>query len=105
MSKVNTIVMDKTGTLTHGVFKVQQVHSNELDTKEFLDIISAIESYSTHPIARAIVSHHSSNLSAEKVEEICGHGLKGEVNGKSVSVGKGKELKKGNIEYDDKIDQ
>src|SRR5690625_3929636 len=105
MSKVNTIVMDKTGTLTHGVFKVQKVHSNELDTKEFLDIVSAIESYSTHPIARAIVSHHSSNLSAEKVEEISGHGLKGEVNGKSVSVGNGKLLKKFNIDYDSNIDQ
>lgn len=105
MSKVNTIVMDKTGTLTHGVFKVQKVHSNELDTKEFLDIVSTIESYSTHPIARAIVSHHSSNLSAEKVEEISGHGLKGEVNGKSVLVGNGKLLKKFNIDYDSNIDQ
>lgn len=105
MSKVNTIVMDKTGTLTHGVFKVQKVHSNELDTKEFLDIVSAIESYSTHPIARAIVSHHSSNLSAEKVEEISGHGLKGEVKGKSVLVGNGKLLKKFNIDYDFNIDQ
>lgn len=105
MSKVNTIVMDKTGTLTHGVFKVQKVHSNELDTKEFLDIVSAIESYSTHPIARAIVSHHSSNLSAEKVEEISGHGLKGEVKGKSVLVGNGKLLKKFNIDYDSNIDQ
>lgn len=105
MSKVNTIVMDKTGTLTHGVFKVQKVHSNELDTKEFLDIVSTIESYSTHPIARAIVSHHSSNLSAEKVEEISGHGLKGEVKGKSVLVGNGKLLKKFNIDYDSNIDQ
>ena len=105
MSKVNTIVMDKTGTLTHGVFKVQKVHSNELDTKEFLDIVSAIESYSTHPIARAIFSHHPSNLSAEKVEEISGHGLKAEVNGKSVLVGNGKLLKKFNIDYDFNIDQ
>lgn len=105
MSKVNTIVMDKTGTLTHGVFKVQKVHSKELDTKEFLDIVSAIESYSTHPIARAISSHHPSNLSAEKVEEISGHGLKAEVNGKSVLVGNGKLLKKFNIDYDFNIDQ
>lgn len=105
MSKVNTIVMDKTGTLTHGVFKVQKVHSKELDTKEFLDIVSAIESYSTHPIARAIFSHHPSNLSAEKVEEISGHGLKAEVNGKSVLVGNGKLLKKFNIDYDFNIDQ
>lgn len=105
MSKVNTIVMDKTGTLTHGVFKVQKVHSKELDTKEFLDIVSAIESYSTHPIARAIVSHHASNLSAEKVEEISGHGLKGEVKGKSVLVGNGKLLKKFNIDYNSNIDQ
>src|SRR5690606_25275921 len=87
MSKVNTIVMDKTGTLTHGVFKVQKVHSNELDTKEFLDIVSAIESHSTHPSARAIVSKHTSNISAEETKEIFYHGLKGEDKEKSVQVG------------------
>lgn len=105
MAKVNTVVMDKTGTLTKGVFKVQKVQPEFLDQNEFLDYISALEANSTHPIAQAIVGFHPSGMKAEKVEEISGHGLKGIVNGKEVLAGNGQLLKKFGIEYPNEIDQ
>ncbi|MBA5628798.1 heavy metal translocating P-type ATPase [Moheibacter lacus] len=104
MAKVNTVVMDKTGTLTEGVFKVQKIEINNLDKLEFLNYVSALEANSTHPIAQAIVAHHASNLKAENIEEISGHGLKGEINGKTIWVGNGKLLKKFGIEYPPEID-
>lgn len=108
MAKVNTVVMDKTGTLTKGVFDVQSIVSKNLDDKAFLQIAKAIESQSTHPIANAIVNHNSEvvfdSMKVENVEEIAGHGLKGIVDGKTVLAGNTKLLKKYNIPYDNEVD-
>lgn len=103
MTKVNTVVMDKTGTLTQGVFNVQKVVSvNEDKQEEFVAIVTAIEKFSNHPIARAIVqfAKGSDNYTATDVEEISGHGLKGIVNGEEVLVGNAKLMQKFNISYD-----
>lgn len=105
MAKVNTVVMDKTGTLTKGVFKVQKVQPEFLEENEFLDYVCGLEANSTHPIAQAIVGFHLSGMKAEKVEEISGHGLKGIVNGKEILAGNGQLLKKFGIEYPNEIDQ
>src|SRR5690606_6679312 len=105
MAKVNTVVMDKTGTLTQGVFKVQKVQSELFQEKEFLDYVSALEMNSTHPIAKAIVEFHPSDFKAENVEEFSGHGLKGVVNGKEILAGNGKLLQKFGIPYDSEIDK
>lgn len=105
MAKVDTIVMDKTGTLTEGVFKVNQVRTERIEENEFLDIISAVEKNSNHPIAKAITDFHSSEMEASDVEEISGHGLKAVVNQKTVLAGNGKLLKKFGIQYDSEIDE
>ncbi len=105
MAKVNTVVLDKTGTLTEGVFKVQKIQSELFPEKEFLEYVSALETNSTHPIAKAIVDFHPSRLSAETTEEISGHGLKGMIDGKEILAGNGKLLKKFNIDYPSEIDQ
>lgn len=105
MAKINTVVMDKTGTLTEGVFKVREIHSTNLEKEEFLDYLSAIESNSTHPIAKAIVEFHQTGFKAGNVEEISGHGLKGIVNGKTILAGNGKLLQKFNISYQTEIDE
>lgn len=105
MSKVTTVVMDKTGTLTQGVFKVQEIESVIIDQNEFLAIVSAIESQSTHPIAKAIVSEYPTSLKADNVEEIAGKGLKGHVNGKEVLIGNGKLLQHFGVTYPPTIDQ
>jgi Zn2+/Cd2+-exporting ATPase len=113
MTKVNTVVMDKTGTLTEGVFKVQEVSplsspNENLTEAELLKILAALERQSTHPIAKAIAEHTKNDTApyqATAVEEISGHGLKGIVNGKKVLAGNTKLLQKFNIPYDPTIDE
>ncbi len=106
LTNVNTVVMDKTGTLTKGVFKVQEVKSVSMTADAFIRTVAAVESLSTHPIAKAIVEHAKGNIAASaNAEEISGHGLKAEVNGKTVLAGNTKLLKKFNIEYPSEVDQ
>ncbi|MFC4210083.1 heavy metal translocating P-type ATPase [Pedobacter lithocola] len=104
ITKLNTVVMDKTGTLTKGVFKVQKIESN-VDEKEFLNFLTAVEAKSTHPIAKAIVDYAGEKEihPAENIEEIAGMGLEGTVNGKEILAGNVKLLQKFNIDYDAKI--
>lgn len=107
MTKINTVVMDKTGTLTKGVFKVQKIVAIGIEETAFLKLAAAIESKSTHPIARAIVDHAGemiSNVNNWKVEEISGHGLKGTIDGREVLAGNLKLLKKFNIAFDNEIE-
>ena len=107
MAKVNTVVMDKTGTLTEGVFKVQEVVSNGIDKTEFMQTLVALEQKSTHPIAKAVSQYFANeplNYTATDVEEISGHGLKGTVNGTTVLAGNAKLLRKFNVAYDTAID-
>lgn len=107
MTKVNAVVMDKTGTLTKGVFEVQKVVGNNFEEKELVLLAAAIESKSTHPIALAIVRYAGDVLDGvkiENVEEVSGHGLKGNINGKTVLAGNTKLLQKHGITYDSTID-
>ncbi|MFC3562603.1 heavy metal translocating P-type ATPase [Pedobacter jamesrossensis] len=104
ITKLNVVVMDKTGTLTKGVFKVQKVESN-IDENEFLNLLTSVEAKSTHPIAKAIVEYAGEKEihAAENIEEIAGMGLKGTVNGKEILAGNIKLLEKFNIDFDPKI--
>ncbi len=102
MAKVNTVVMDKTGTMTEGVFEVQKIETN-LPENDFLNLVSALEKQSTHPIAKAIVASHPSELKAIEVEEISGKGLKGKVDGKTVLAGNTKLLDHFSIQYPQEI--
>lgn len=102
MTKVNTIVMDKTGTLTQGVFKVQKIESVLYSPNEFICIAASIENLSNHPIAKAITEYAGKDIYLKEVsdtEEIPGHGLKGIVDGRIVLAGNTKLLDKFGIEY------
>ena len=108
MTKVNTVVMDKTGTLTKGVFKIQQVTSIGIDENELIKITAALEKNSTHPVGKAIVEYSgdfSGNLVATDVEEIAGHGLKGKVDGKEVLAGNLNLLKMFNISFPAELEE
>lgn len=107
MTNIDTVVMDKTGTLTKGVFQVQKVVTVDLNENELLKIAAAIESKSTHPVAMAISKagqHLINDVPVEGIEEIAGHGLKGKINGQEVPAGNPKLFKKFNIPYDAQID-
>lgn len=106
MTKVNTVVMDKTGTLTKGVFKVQEVKAFDIPEKDWLPLAAALESKSTHPIANAIIEHvgdAAKNITITDLEEIGGHGLKGKVNGQEVLAGNVKLMDKFNIPVSEDI--
>lgn len=108
MTKVDTVVMDKTGTLTKGVFKVQQVKAETMQEEKFLNIVAALESNSTHPVAKAIVTESDEKykeIDIDSVEEISGHGLKGKLNGAVILAGNTKLLKKFNIVYPVDVDK
>nr|WP_235985809.1 heavy metal translocating P-type ATPase [Mucilaginibacter segetis] len=107
MTKIDIVIMDKTGTLTKGVFKVQEVKASSLGKDELVRLAAAIEANSTHPIAKAVVEYAGDKAKAtkaENVEEIAGHGLKGTVNGKTILAGNAKLLKKFNITYPAEVD-
>lgn len=104
MTRVDTVVMDKTGTLTKGVFKVQQVISKGLDERIWLQLTAALESHSTHPIAKAVVEYAGSQkFTAQQVEEIKGHGLKGTIDGKEVLAGNLKLLTKFKVSFEEEL--
>lgn len=108
MTKIDTVVMDKTGTLTEGVFEVQQVVTKDIEEPYLVKLTAAIESHSTHPIAQAVVKYAGTDATKEmtvgQVEEISGHGLKGTVDGKEVLAGNAKLLQKFNIDYPAEIE-
>lgn len=100
ITKIDTVVSDKTGTLTKGVFKVQKVETN-MDKADFVRTAASLESYSTHPVAKAVVESAGPIELAKPVdvEEIAGHGLKGNVDGKAVLAGNTKLLDKHSVGY------
>lgn len=101
LTKVNTIVMDKTGTVTKGVFKIKDIKIfNSITEKEFMSLLLAIESKSTHPIAKAILEYQLDIpiQEATEIKEIAGKGLTGTVNGKTIIVGNKKLLNQFNID-------
>ena len=103
LANIQNVVMDKTGTMTEGVFKVQTANiENGFDKDEILKYLNVIESKSTHPIATAVheyVGEVDHSVVLENAEEIPGHGLKSTINGKDFLAGNFKLMDKFNIQY------
>ena len=100
LTKVNTLVMDKTGTVTKGVFKIKDiVVKGNFSEAEFMKLLMAMEAKSTHPIAKAILEYNSENdlPEAVNIQEIAGKGLHGEVADKTMVVGNKKLIEQFNI--------
>jgi Cd2+/Zn2+-exporting ATPase len=107
MAAIQVVVMDKTGTLTKGVFKVQKVVAVDVSEADLVKWVAALETKSTHPVGTAIIEHAKGtekSAAVTDVEEIAGHGLKGKVDGKEILAGNVKLMKKFNIRYDAEID-
>ena len=107
LKEVNTMVMDKTGTVTKGVFKISQIKTFSRWTEESLmPLILSIESKSTHPIAKAIMEYQLKIPMAEAtdIKEIAGKGLTGLVDGKNVVVGNQKLMQQFSISTPSEIE-
>lgn len=104
ITKINTVVFDKTGTLTKGTFEVQECKSaSDISEKDLIKMVASVESGSTHPIAKAIVSYAKQQnvelLPVTDTKEIAGLGLEAMIDGTPVWVGNCRLLSKFNIEY------
>lgn len=107
MTKVNTVVMDKTGTLTEGTFKVRDVIPVAESGRQ-MEYVASLESYSNHPIAKAIVSYYGVNRKPghviENVKEMAGYGMEGIIDGHEVFAGNRKLFDLYQVEYDHSVD-
>ena len=108
ITKVNTVVMDKTGTLTQGVFNAQKIQiSDNITERELLKTVASIETQSTHPIAKAIVEYatqQSLDIPKPKdVTEIAGYGLEATIEAKKVLIGNPKLLVRNGISFPDEL--
>ena len=92
LSNVKTVVMDKTGTLTRGIFDVTDIHSKNLKfpAEKLIHLAAHTERFSTHPIANSLrkaYPHEHDDCKVEDIEEISGLGIRAKINGENVCVG------------------
>ena len=104
LTAVKTVIFDKTGTLTEGVFQVTQISPyNGYSETELLTLAALAESQSNHPVARSILEAYDGAIAESDVtdyEEIPGHGIRAQVQGRSVLAGNDRLLHRANIEHD-----
>lgn len=102
--RIDTIILDKTGTITKGTPELTDVVTESLGEKAFLQFVGAAESRSEHPLAEAIVKgirERGIDLpDTDKFEAIPGYGIRSEVNGKEVLVGTRKLMERAQIGVD-----
>ncbi|QDM01801.1 heavy metal translocating P-type ATPase [Aliarcobacter butzleri] len=101
LTEIQEIIFDKTGTLTKGVFQVTRLESFNLDENELLEYAALVESFSTHPIAKAIVNAYDKELNLKEVsscEELSGLGIKAKIKNKDILVGNERLFKHFGIE-------
>ncbi len=102
MREVKTVVFDKTGTITKGIFSVDKIITKNMDEKFFMKLAYSVEKLSNHPVAKAVVAKYESDFGKDcfevlNFEEIGGYGIVGEIEGKKIIVGNFKLMKKYNI--------
>lgn len=103
LEKVNTIVVDKTGTLTEGKPRLQKVVSlDALQENEILKLAASLENSSEHPLAAAIIKgaeERKIELSTvENFESVTGKGVVGTIEGKKISLGNTKLMNEGGVD-------
>ena len=106
---VGTVVFDKTGTLTTGIFGVTEVKAYDIDSRQLVAIIAAMERTSNHPVAKAIVSYNNDHnkpseiFIADSVKDIPGYGIAGNVDGDNVLVGSLRLMDKYGVGYPEQL--
>ena len=88
LQNLDYVVLDKTGTITEGVFEVTKIFPVAMKENKFLQLAASAEQYSLHPIALAIKEKNEEKLlEAEKYKDVSGKGISCEVKGKKILVG------------------
>ncbi len=101
LNNIDYIILDKTGTITEGVFKVSEVNT-KMPKEEFLKLVASAEKNSIHPIATAIKEANKNKLyEVSNYKEIAGKGISCKVDNKTILVGNKKLLKDNNIEVEE----
>ena len=101
LAKVQTMVLDKTGTITKGNFAVDHVETNGIDEAELIEKLAHLEGHSSHPIALSIREYYGKDVEIERVselEDIAGRGLKGKVDGQLFYAGNRQLMQDINVE-------
>ncbi|MBP6103269.1 MAG: heavy metal translocating P-type ATPase [Leptotrichiaceae bacterium] len=108
LDKVDTVIMDKTGTITKGTFKVVEINvkNDKISKEKLLEYVADVESFSNHPIAKSVVEEYEKNgqkvikESIKKYDEISGYGISAELDDTNILVGNNKLMELEKIEYD-----
>lgn len=97
---IDYLLLDKTGTITEGIFEVTEINT-EMDKDKFLNIVASVEENSNHPIATAIKNKNKEKLlEVKNHKEITGKGLSCTIDNKEILVGNDKLLNENNISFD-----
>lgn len=104
LSQTKYVVFDKTGTLTQGVFEVNAVHHNSIDTEKLIEYAALAESASSHPISRSLKKAYGQEPDRSRVtdiQEISGNGVTAKVDGVDVAAGNDKLMDRLGVKWID----
>tara|TARA_R110002012_G_scaffold213146_2_gene384226 strand:+ start:39 stop:1349 length:1311 start_codon:yes stop_codon:yes gene_type:complete len=110
MDDIDTLIIDKTGTITEGKPKVEKVEViSEEDKDEIIKLIASVNSQSEHPLAKATIDFAKENqlkyTEASDFNSVTGKGVTGTVNNKRIAIGNDKLMKAENVEIPSEIDK
>lgn len=103
LNKIEIIALDKTGTITEGVFEVTNIWSDSIKTDELLSIAAHAEYYSLHPIAKSIVAYYGKEIDEKQVthfQEFSGKGVEVQLNQTNILLGNSKLMQEKDITFD-----
>ena len=101
LSETKTLVMDKTGTVTEGVFEVCAVHHNTIDEARLIELTALAESASSHPISKSLQRAYGKAIDRSRVadvRELAGQGVVARVDGHEVAAGNEKLMRSLSVE-------
>lgn len=104
LAQTKSVVFDKTGTMTQGVFEVSGIHHNEMPNEKLLEYAALAECSSSHPISKSLQKAYGKPIDRNRVsdiEEISGNGVIAKIDGVSVAAGNTKLMNRLGIAYQD----
>ncbi len=107
LSRAKIVVMDKTGTLTKGVFEVTKIEAKNISKDQLLEKTAMAEAFSNHPISKSLKEAYGKPIDTSvvtDVQEISGHGIKATVSGTEVYVGNQKLMASIGIQVEEIIE-